>query len=181
MFLLTFLCDILPQMFFLPPHSNATPPCSSPCLRLSSPLLPDSLLIVCGMLKPAGIWKSCHGWRSLKQLLSCSSKTGVSLYLAYPLFVAHTTDIHQAIFCFCQPPLLSPIHFISLHPILCLWAEGRDSVPARLLLWRFHHHLSLRGPRGHPRQSAYCWRYSHHWTNGETMMKSISCLCLAKL
>lgn len=155
-------------------------------ISLSAPVISSSPWssagIVCGILKPPGIWKSCHDWRSLKQLLPCSSKTGVSLYLAYPLFAAHTADIHQAIFCFCQPPpppLLSPIHFISLHPILCLWAEGCDSVPARLLLWRLHDHLSLRGARGHPRQSAYCWRYSHHWTNGETLIKLAVYLCCA--
>lgn len=129
--------------------------------------------IVGRMLQPVGIWNSCHDWHALEQLLPCSSKTGVSPYLADLLFVAHTTDIHQAIFCFClhAPPSLSPTHFISLHPILCLRAEGSDSVPAGLLLRRFHHHLSLRGERGHPRQPAYCWRHSHHWTNGETMTK----------
>lgn len=77
-------------------------------ISLSAPVIPSSPWssagIVCGILKPPGIWKSCHDWRSLKQLLSCSSKAGVSLYLAYPLLAAHTADIHQATFCFCQPP-----------------------------------------------------------------------------
>lgn len=178
-FLLTVLCDVLPHMLFLPPHSNSTPPSSSPRPCLSSPLLPDPLLKSCGEclnLRESGNHVMTGA------LESSSSKTGVSLYLVCLLFVAHTfTDIHRAIFCFCRPPLLSSlsIYFISLHSILCLRAEDRDSVPARLLLWRLHHHLPLRGAGGHPRQSAYCWRYSHHWTNGETLMKLTSCLCPA--
>lgn len=81
------------------------------------------------MLKPAGIWKSCHDWRSLKQLLSCSSKTGVSLYLAYLLLVAHTIDIHQAIFCFCQPP--SCLLYISSASIPFFACELKAVTPYR--------------------------------------------------
>lgn len=95
-----------PSSYVLPPSSfwfyTAMLISLSAAVISSSPW--SSAGIVRWMLKPAGTWKSCLDWCSLKQLLSCSSETGVSLYLAYPLFVAHTTDIHQAIFCFCQPP-----------------------------------------------------------------------------
>lgn len=117
-FLLTFLCDILPHMFFLPPHSNSTLPCSSPCLHLSSPLLSDPLLIVCGMLKPAGIWKSCHDWCSLKQLLSCSSKTGVSLYLAVCCTYHRHSSSHLL---FLPPPVSYTFHQPPSHSLPVSW------------------------------------------------------------
>lgn len=78
--------------------------------------------IVGRMLQPAGIWNSCHDWHALEQLLPFSSKTGVSPYLADLLCVAHTTDIHQAIFCFCPhapPPCLLHISSASIPFFAC--------------------------------------------------------------
>lgn len=68
-------------------------------------------------------------------------------------------------FVFCIPP-----HIISLHPILCMWTKGSDSIQTRLLLWRHQHHLPLCGERGHSWQHAHRWRYSHHWLNGKTVL-----------
>lgn len=74
--------------------------------------------------------------------------------------------IHQAIY-FCLPPLS---HIISLHPILCVWIEGGDTIQARLLLWRLQHHVSLRGEWGHPRWPTHCWWYSHHRTSSKALL-----------
>lgn len=107
-------------------------------------------------------------------LTICSPRapdTGVSLYLALSvsmflsvIFVAQTTYSQTFI------PSLSLPHLISLHPILCVWTEGGDSVQARLLLWRLQHHLSLCGEWGHPWQPAHRWWYSHHRPNGKTVI-----------
>lgn len=96
-------------------------------ISLSVPVISSSpwssAAILSGMLRGGGgIWKSCQDCHSLKQLLSCSSKAGVSLYLAYPFFVAHTTDIHHAIFCFCPhtpPPCLLYISSASIPFFAC--------------------------------------------------------------
>lgn len=80
-------------------------------------------------------------------------------------------------FVFCLLPL-SPVslpHFISLHPILCVWVEGGDSVQARLLLRRLQHHLSQQRQGSHSWQRAHYWWYSHHWHNGKT---TIAVMCL---
>lgn len=93
-------------------------------------------------------------WSLLKLLSSWPCQTGVSLCLTLSVSVifflhgphAHRHSSSHLLFCFfvCLPSL-SLLHLISLHPILCVWVEGSDSVQARLLLWRCQHHLSLRG------------------------------------
>lgn len=82
---------------------------------------------------------------------------------------SHSHSSRHLLFFVCLPSLSLP-HFISLHPILCMWVEGSDSVQTRLFLWRLQHHLSLRGERGHPWQPAHRWWYSHYWPDGKIMI-----------
>lgn len=164
-------------MFFPLPHSNSTLPHSSPCLCLSSPL-PDPLLESCAECfnpRESGI----HVMTDTLESSSCRAPLRLEylcISLISSLHIPQTFIKPSFVFAHTPPPSLSPIHFISLHPILCLRAEGSDSIPTGLLLWRFQHHLPLRGEGGHPRQPAHCWRYSHHWTNGETRRKETLCL-----
>lgn len=108
-------------------------------------LLWDSISVSCSLCLSLALWSSLHGPH------------------------AHRHSSSHLLFFVCLPSPSLP-RLISLHPILCVWVEGGDSVQARLLLWRLQHHLSLRGERGHPWQPAHCWWYSHHWPNGKTMI-----------
>lgn len=70
-------------------------------------------------------------------------------------------------FCFASFPFT---HLISLHPILCVRAEGRDAVQTRVLLRGHQHNVSLRGERGYPRWPAHRWWNSHHRPHGKRLI-----------
>lgn len=129
-----------------------------------------------GTFDPTEIWKSlsAHDWHLLKLPTSSCCISCLAPWARKEMFLfflvgigtnSLTSFIKPSIFCL--PPLS---HIISLHPILCVWIEGGDTIQARLLLWRLQHHVSLRGEWGHPRWPAHCWWYSHHRTSSKALL-----------
>lgn len=113
--------------------------------------------------------KSCSPHVSTRQRCLCLSLLRSPLFLLSLLRRLYTHRHSSGHLLFFTPiPSPSLPHLISLHPILCVWAEGSGSLQARFLLWRPKHHLSFCGEGGNPWWPAHRWRYNHHRPNGKT-------------
>lgn len=176
--------NILSNIFFLLPHHNSPLSFPSVCLQMS--IIPLSPCVLGGGSHVWNVWSpgnlevmlyliASSPVRQEKASFMLVSATSYLYILLSPVIRFAQTTCSQTFikpsFVLCLPPptSLSLLHFISLHPILCVWAKGSDSVQARLFLRRLQHHLPLLGERGHPRQPAHRWRNSHHGPNGKTM------------